>query len=323
MPYNRFGMKSAESSSGNHSHGHHGHSHAVDPGADSRYLTLALALIVAFMIGEVTAAFFSHSLALIADAGHMVTDAAAVAAALWTLHLARRPADAGMTFGYRRAEVLSAALNGVTLVAVGAVILVEAVHRLFRPAGVQGTALVVVAAVGVAVNVAATVAVSRASMDRMDTAGAFAHLMTDVWAFAGTLIAGIIILATGFNRADSIASLVVVVLMARAGWPLLRNAGRILLEGAPEGVDLEVVRRHILELPEVTAVHDLHAWVVTSDLPAVSAHVVVSDACFASGSAPRLLDTLQACLAGHFDVGHSTFQLEAAGHVDHEAAFHD
>ena len=295
----------------------------MDPGADGRYLTAALVLIVAFMIGELTAAFLSHSLALIADAGHMLTDAAAVGAALWTVHLARRPPTTGMTFGYRRAEVLSAALNGVTLFAVGAVILVEAVHRLVHPAAIRGTALLVVAAVGVVVNLAATVAVGRANRDRLDVAGAFAHLVTDVWAFIGTLVAGIVIVTTGFERADSIASLVVVALMARAAWPLLRSAGRILLEGAPEGVDLEAVRHHILELPGVSAVHDLHAWVVTSDLPAVSAHVVVSDACFASGAAAQLLDELQSCLAGHFDVGHSTFQLEADGHTDHESSFHD
>jgi cobalt-zinc-cadmium efflux system protein len=334
-------MKSTESGSGNHSHehapgrgpvrrgdehgghDHGGHDHAANPGADSRYLGLALGLILAFMVVEIIVALFSHSLALIADAGHMLTDAASVAAALWTVHLARRPATAGMTFGYRRAEVLSAALNGVALIAVGAVILFEAVHRLVHPATVHGASLVIIAAVGVAVNAGATLSVSRANLDRLDVAGAFAHLMTDVWAFAGTLIAGIIILTTGFERADSIASVLVVALMARAAWPLLRSAGRILLEATPEGVDLDDVRRHILELPEVIAVHDLHAWVVTSDLPAVSAHVVVSDACFASGSAPRLLDDLQACLAGHFDVEHSTFQLEAAGHVDHETSFHD
>ncbi len=291
--------------------------------ADVRYLEVALGLILAFMVGEVVVAVLSRSLALIADAGHMLTDAGAIVAALWALRLARRPATTGMTYGYRRAEVLSAALNGVTLVAVGAVILVEAVHRLVHPAHVHGTALVVVAAVGVVVNLAATLAVGRANRSRLDVAGAFAHLVTDVYAFAGTLVAGVVIVTTRFERADSIASLVVVALMARAAWPLLRAAGRILLEGAPEGVDLDAVRAHILQLPEVAAVHDLHAWVVTSDLPAVSAHVVISEDCFASGAAPRLLDQLQSCLAGHFDVEHSTFQLEAAGHVDHEPAFHD
>jgi cobalt-zinc-cadmium efflux system protein len=304
-------------------HAHTGHDHGVRPDADVRYLRIALGLILAFMVGEIVVAVLSDSLALIADAGHMLTDAGAIVAALWTLHLAGRPATTDMTYGYRRAEVLSAALNGITLVAVGAVILVEAVHRLVHPAAVHGTALVIVAAVGVVVNLAATVAIGRANRARMDIAGAFAHLVTDVYAFVGTLVAGIVILTTGFTRADSIASLIVVALMARAAWPLLRVAGRILLEGAPEGVDLDSVRRHILELPGVAAVHDLHAWVVTSDLPAVSAHVVISDDCFASGASARLLDMLQSCLAGHFDVGHSTFQLEAAGHTDHEPAFHD
>jgi cobalt-zinc-cadmium efflux system protein len=303
--------------------GHAGHDHGVDRDADARYLTVALVVILTFMVGEVVVAVLSHSLVLLADAGHMLTDAGAIGAALWTVHLVRRPATDAMTYGLQRAEVLSAALNGVTLVAVGLVILVEAVERLVHPAVVHGVPLLVVAAVGVGVNVAATVAVGRANRSRLDVAGAFAHLVTDIWAFAGTLVAGAVIVVTGFQRADSIASLLVVGLLGRAAWPLLRSAGRILLEGTPEGVDLEVVRRHILDLPDVRAVHDLHAWVVTSDLPAVSAHVVVGDDCFASGAAPRLLDDLQSCLAGHFDVEHSTFQLEPAGHLDHEPVCHD
>ncbi|MBV9660964.1 MAG: cation diffusion facilitator family transporter, partial [Acidimicrobiales bacterium] len=154
-------------------------------------------------------------------------------------------------------------------------------------------------------------------------AGAFAHLVTDLWAFAGTAAAAVVVITTGLQRADAIASLLVVGLMVHAAWGLLRASGRILLEAAPEDVDLQEVRDHILELPEVTSVHDLHAWVVTSDLPAVSAHVVIADACFANGMAPQVLDQLQACLAGHFDVEHSTFQLEPAGHVDHESPQHE
>jgi cobalt-zinc-cadmium efflux system protein len=316
-------MKNIESDSGNRSQHHDHHDHSMGRDADARYLGIALGLILAFMVGEVIVAFASHSLALLADAGHMLSDAGAIGASLYTVRLLRRPASSAMTYGWRRAEILSAAINGLTLLAVGVVILAEAVDRLFNPAHVRGTAMLVVAAVGVVVNLAATLSVKRASRDRMDIAGALAHLVTDVWAFAGTFVAGLIILLTGFDRADPIASILVVALMLRAAWPLLRDTGRILLEGAPEGVDLDVVRGHILGVPEVVAVHDLHAWVVASDLPAVSAHVVVADRTFADGDAPRLLDQLQACLSGHFDVAHSTFQLEIAGHAEHEQNCHD
>ena len=143
-------------------------------------------------------------------------------------------------------------------------------------------------------------------------------MLTDLYGFIGTAIAGIVIITTGFTRADAIASLIVVVLMAKAAWELLRDSGRVLLEAAPEGMDLEQVHAHLGELPHVLEVHDLHAWTVTSGLPVLSAHVVVEDTCFSGGHAPRLLDQLQACLAGHFDIEHSTFQLEAAAHAAHE-----
>jgi cobalt-zinc-cadmium efflux system protein len=228
-----------------------------------------------------------------------------------------------MTFGFKRAEILSAAINGVTLAVVGAVLLVTAVSRLIHPVNVRGGLVVIVAAVGVAVNLAATGLLSRANRNRLNIAGAFAHLVTDLYAFVGTGIAGVVILLTGFDRIDPIASLVVVALMARASWRLLDASGRILLEAAPEDVDLEEVRSHILGLPEVTEVHDLHAWVVTSDMPALSAHVVLDDSCFDNGLAPQVLDELQACLEGHFDVAHSTFQLEPASHRAHESPQHD
>lgn len=299
------------------------HHHGAGPGSDVRALGVALGLIVGFMVAEVVAAALSGSLALLADAGHMLTDAAALAVAIWAARLATRPASATMTYGFKRVEILSAALNGLTLVVVSALITFEAVRRLIHPNAVDGTALVVVAVAGVVVNAAATAALGRADRSRLNIAGAFAHLITDLWAFLATLVAGIVILATGFERADAVASVVAVVLMGRAAWGLLRRSAVILLEGTPEGVDLDVVRAHLLGLPEVASVHDLHAWVVTSDLPAVSAHVVVNDECFANGLAPWVLDQMQACLAGHFDVEHSTFQLEPAGHIDHEHAPHD
>ncbi len=303
-------------------HGDH-HHHAVGAGADRRYLGVALALITGFMVLEATLAVVAGSLVLLADAGHMLTDAGAIGASLWAVRLAERPAAGRMTFGFKRAEILSAAVNGITLVAVGALILFEAIVRLLHPVAVRGGVVLAVAGVGVAVNLAAAASLRRADRSRLNIAGAFAHLVTDLWAFLGTLVAGVVILTTGFERADAIASLVVVALMATAAWRLLRASGHILLEGAPEGVDLDEIRAHLLGVPEVTAVHDLHAWVVTSDLPALSAHIVVEHACFANGEAPRVLDRLQACMAGHFDVEHSTFQLEPAGHAAHEVGSHD
>jgi cobalt-zinc-cadmium efflux system protein len=157
----------------------------------------------------------------------------------------------------------------------------------------------------------------------LNVEGAFQHILTDLYGFIGTAVAGLVVLTTGWSRADPVASLVVVVLVLRAAWSLLRESGRVLLEGTPESVDLDEVRAHLFELPEVLAVHDLHAWTLTSSLPALSAHIVVTDDCLTGGSVAQVLDHLQNCLANHFDVKHSTFQLEAASHADHEPGMHD
>jgi cobalt-zinc-cadmium efflux system protein len=293
-----------------------------DHGHDERRLTIACALIATFMVAEVVAAFLASSLALLADAGHMLTDAIALVMAIVALRLARRPAHGRWTFGYGRAEVLSAAINGVTLLVVAAVVLVEAVKRLVYPSDVAGTPLVVVASAGLVVSLVATFVLSGADRRSLNIAGAFAHVATDAAAFAATIVAGVVVLTTGAQRADPVAALFVVALMSRAAWSLLRDSGHVLLEGAPANVDLTELRAHLLETSYVVAVHDLHAWTSGSRLPSVSAHVVIDDACFADGRSPQLLDELQGCLAGHFDVEHSTFQLEPASHAAHEAGMH-
>jgi cobalt-zinc-cadmium efflux system protein len=298
------------------------HHHGVTADADRRYLTLALGLILAFIVGEVAAAAVSGSLALFADAGHMLIDAVALGGALVAIALARRPAQGSWTFGLERAEILSAAGNGVTLLVVAALIGFEAVRRLIEPPQVEGLVVLVVALVGVVVNLAATASLARANRSSLNVEGAFQHILTDLYAFAATAVAGAVIVTTGFRRADPIASLVVVALMLRAAAGLLRASGRVLLEAAPEHVDLTEVRSHLLDAPHVVAVHDLHVVTITSGLPVLTAHVVVSDECFATGAAGRVLDELQGCLAGHFDVEHSTFQLEPSGHDDHEAGTH-
>lgn len=294
----------------------------VTRATDRRYLAIAMALILGFMAVEVLMAVLAGSIALLADAGHMLTDAGALALAIWASRLAERPTTDVWTFGFKRAEVVSAAVNGVALLLTAGLILLEAVERLLHPFPVHGIVLVVVASGGVVVNLAATLVLARANRSSLNIAGAFAHLLTDLWAFLGTAIAGLVIVWTHFQRADAIAALCIVVLMLGAARDLLKDSGRVLLEAAPAAVDLTAVRRHLLEAPHVIDIHDLHAWVVTSDLPALSAHVVVSEGCFADGHAPQILDELQSCLAGHFDLEHSTFQLEPPGHVSHEASRH-
>ena len=227
-----------------------------------------------------------------------------------------------MDLRFRRAEILSALANGVTLLVIAAVIGYEAIRRLIHPPDVPGLPLLTVALVGVAVNVAATVVLHRANRTSLNVEGAFRHILTDLYAFIGTALAGVVILTSGFTRADPIASLVVVVLMVHAGGGLVRDAGRVLLEAAPSHVDLDDVVAHLTDTEHVLGVHDLHVWTVTSELPALSAHVVVEGACFSDGHAPQILDALQHCLLGHFDVAHSTFQLETAGHGEHEQGRH-
>jgi cobalt-zinc-cadmium efflux system protein len=300
----------------------HDHQHGVSVGADRRHLWVALLLLLAFMVGEVVAAVLSGSLALLSDAGHMLSDVGAIAAALWAMRLAARPAAGKWTFGWKRAEIISAAGNGITLLVVAGIIGVEAVRRLVHPPDVEGGVVLVVALVGVAVNIVAAWVLARANRSSLNIEGAYQHILTDLYGFIGTVVAGAVIVVTGWTRADPIASLVVVALMLRAAYGLLRDSGRVLLEAAPEGMDLSEVRRHLLEPGHVLDVHDLHVWTVTNGLPTLSCHVVIDDSCFRDGHAPALLDELQDCLHGHFDVEHSTFQLEPASHAAHEPGTH-
>jgi cobalt-zinc-cadmium efflux system protein len=298
------------------------HAHGPGPNSDRRYLLTALIMLAAFMAAEVITAVLSGSLALLSDAGHMLSDVGAIAGALWAIALAARPPSGKWTYGLKRAEILSAAANGITLLVVAGIVTAEAITRLIHPPAVDGGPVIAVAVAGVVVNVAASWVLARANRSSLNVEGAFRHVLTDLYGFIGTVIAGIIIVTTGFTRADAIASLLVVALMVKAAWELLRDSGRVLLEAAPEDMDLEDLRAHLAEVPHVLGVHDLHAWTVTSGQPALSAHVVIEDSCFNDGHAPRLLDQLQSCLIGHFDVEHSTFQLEAAVHASHEPGTH-
>jgi len=292
-----------------HGHGSGGHSHIRD-GTDARALTIALALILAFMTGEVVAGIVASSLALLSDAAHMLTDAAALALALFALRIARRPPRGAMTYGFGRVEILSAQANGITLVLLGLWIVFEAIHRLVSPSGVHGAIVVVVALVGIVVNLAATFVLAGASRESLNVEGSFQHILTDLFAFVATAIAGGIILATGFVRADAIASLLVAASMLYAGTRLAIASGRVFLEAAPEGLDPQQIGRTLAAQPGVVEVHDLHVWEVTSGFPSLSAHVVVG----AGRDCHELRRALQQELVERYGLRHTTLQ------VDHEAA---
>jgi cobalt-zinc-cadmium efflux system protein len=271
-----------------------------------RPLALALGLILGLMAGEIVFGFVAGSLALLADAGHMLTDAAALALALGAATMAARPPHGRWTFGYRRLEILAAHVNGITLVVVGVVIVYTAVRRLVDPPEVRGGIVLVVALAGIAVNLVAAALLHRPSRDSLNVRGAFLHVATDLAAFAGTAAAGAIVLATGWNRADPVASLVVAALIFWSAVVLLRDSSRILLEVAPE--EPREVAEAMLAVPHVTDVHDLHVWTVGSGFPSISAHVLVEQG--ADCHAIRL--ELANLLRDRFGLSHSTLQVEHA-----------
>jgi cobalt-zinc-cadmium efflux system protein len=288
-----------------HDHHHHGHAHAGT--ADGRRLGLALALILGFMAVEVVVGFLASSLALLSDAAHMLTDAGAIALALAAARLAGRPAQGGFTFGLKRAEILSAQINGVTLVALATAIVVEGIRRLISPPDVEGAAVLAVALAGIVVNLLATFILSGANRRSLNVEGAFQHVVTDLYAFIATAIAGGVILATGFRAADGIAALFVAALMLRSGWGLLRESGRVLLEAAPRGLDPQEIGRSLASEAHVVEVHDLHVWEVTSGMPSLSAHVTVRAGCDTQAHRRRLAELLRE----RFGIDHSTLQVEA------------
>ena len=284
---------------------HHGHGHLAT--ANGRRLGVALALILGFMAVEVVVGILASSLALLSDAAHMLTDAGAIALALVAARLAGRPAQGGFTFGLKRAEILSAQINGVTLVALAAVIVFEGIRRLVSPPDVDGTAVLVVAVAGIGVNLLATIVLAGADRRSLNVEGAFQHVLTDLYAFIATAVAGAVILATGWGQADGIAALMVAALMFRSGWGLLRESGRVLLEAAPRGLDPQEIGRTLASEPHVVEVHDLHVWEVTSGMPSLSAHVTVGAGCDTQSHRRRLSGLLQE----RFGIEHTTLQVEA------------
>jgi len=292
-----------------HTHGAHdhaGHAHGVSADADYRYLSIAFALIVGFMILEVVVGILARSLALLSDAAHMLTDAGALALSLVVIKYVQRPGGETLTYGRRRAEVLSGQANGAVLLVLGLLVIYEAISRLIAPPDVAGVPVIVVAAAGVVVNVIAAWVLAKANRQSLNVEGSFQHIITDLYAFIGTLVAGFVIVTTGFDRADAIASLAVAVLMLRSGYQLQRKAIRVLLEGAPDTMLPGEVGVAMAHGEHVKEVHDLHVWELAPGHPILTAHVLVAPGvdCHAVRRA------LEAMLTRHFHIAHTTLQVD-------------
>jgi cobalt-zinc-cadmium efflux system protein len=288
---------------------HTGHTHALRADADRGRLAIALGLIVAFVAVEIGAGVIAHSLALLSDAGHMLTDAAAIAFSLVAIGLAARPARGAMTFGLKRVEILSAQANGVTLLILAGFIAYEGIRRLFDPPTVRGWLILIVALVGVLVNLLAAWTLAQANRESLNIEGSFQHIVTDLYGFIGTAVAAAVILLTGFQRADPIVSLLIAGLMTRSGIALLKASGRIFMEAAPEDLDPQAIGRALVAQPEVVEVHDLHVWEITSGFPALSAHVLVGRDCDCHAARRAM----EAMLHDRFALDHTTLQVDHAG----------
>ncbi|HZT83794.1 MAG TPA: cation diffusion facilitator family transporter [Gaiellaceae bacterium] len=285
----------------------HPHGHAYG-GGDARRLRLALALILGFMAAEIVVGILAHSLALLSDAAHMLTDAGALAMSLVVLRLAAQPARGNRTFGLRRSEILSAQANGAALLVLAGLIVYGAVRRLVSPPNAHGGAILVVALVGIGVNLLATWQLAGANRRSLNIEGSFQHVLNDLFAFIATAVAGGVILATGWVRADAVAALVVAGLMLRASWRLLRDSGRVLLDIAPVGLPVNEIGSAMVGHPGVVEVHDLHVWEVTTEFPTLSAHVLVEPGADCHG----IRRELEALLRDRFGLEHTTLQIEHA-----------
>jgi len=284
------------------------HAHSHDRSTDARRLAVALALILAFMAGEVVAGILAHSLALLSDAAHMLTDAGALAVSLFVLRLAALPAGGNRTFGLRRSEILSAQANGAALLVLAGLIVYGAVRRLVAPPQPSGTVIVVVALMGIGVDLLATWQLAGANRGSLNIEGSFQHVLNDLFAFVATAVAGAMILATGWVRADAVAALLVAALMLWASWRLLRDSGRVLLDIAPAGLPVEEIGTAMASHRGVVQVHDLHVWEVTTEFPTLSAHVLVEPGADCHG----IRGELEQLLRERFGLEHTTLQVEHA-----------
>ncbi|WP_328437331.1 cation diffusion facilitator family transporter [Streptomyces sp. NBC_00444] len=302
----------------------HGHAHGAAAGgtATAAYrgrLRVALSITLGVMVVEIVGGIVADSLALVADAAHMATDALGLGMALLAIHFSSRPATGKRTFGYARAEILAALANCLLLLGVGGYVLFEAIQRFFTPAGTEGGPMIVFGLIGLVANLVSLTLLMRGQKESLNVRGAFLEVAADALGSVAVLISAAVILTTGWQAADPIASLVIGLMIVPRTMKLLRETLDVLLESAPKDVDMAEVRAHILALDGVEDVHDLHAWTITSGMPVLSVHVVVrSDVLNAIGH-EKMLHELQGCLGDHFDVEHCTFQLEPHGHAEHEA----
>lgn len=287
----------------------HAHNHGVSADADRRWLAFALALIATFMVAEVIVGVIAGSLALITDAGHMLTDAASIVLALIAIRLAARPAKGSYTYGLKRAEILSAQANGITLLLLACYFVFEGVRRLISPHEVAGGLVFVTAVIGIAVNVAATWCISKANRSSLNVEGAYQHILNDLFAFIATAIAGAVVWLTGFVQADAIAALVVAALMVKAGWGLVRASGRIFLEASPQGIDPDGVGTQLVAVDAVQEIHDLHIWEITSGQTALSAHILVAR----NADCHAVRADLEALLHTEHGIDHTTLQVDHIG----------
>jgi cobalt-zinc-cadmium efflux system protein len=290
--------------------------------AHRKRLLVVLVITFVVLIAEVIGGLIAGSLALLADAGHMLTDSTGLIMALIAAALATRAATVRRTFGLQRAEVLAALANALLLVGGAVWVIIMAVERLRNPAEIRSGLMLAVAVVGVLANLAGLLVLRPAQSTSLNMRGAYLEVFGDLVGSLAVIIAAVLILITGWTPFDAIASLAIVVLIIPRAWSLLREVVDVLLEATPHGVDLEEVRDHIRRVRGVVDVHDLHAWTITSGVPVLSAHVIVDHACISEGRSGEVLDRLGECLGGHFDVSHCTFQLEPVGHQEHEAAHH-
>jgi cobalt-zinc-cadmium efflux system protein len=280
----------------------------VSAAADRKLLSGALALIVGFMVAEVIVGFAAGSLALVTDAAHMLTDAIAIALALLAIRLAAKPPVGGFTYGFKRVEILSAQANGITLLLLAVYFVYEAVNRLIHPPEVKGALVLITGVVGIVVNILATWLISKANRTSLNVEGAFQHILNDLFAFVATAIAGLVVLLTGFARADAIAAFVVAALMLKAGIGLVRDSGRIFLEAAPTAIDPQALGAELCGVQGVVEVHDLHVWEITSGEPAASAHILVAEGL----DCHQIRMRIEEVLAERHNLTHSTLQVDHA-----------
>lgn len=290
--------------------------------ANRRRLVVVLLLTGSVLLVELIGAWVTGSLALLADAGHMFTDVSGLLLAVLAITFASRPATPRRSFGYYRLEILAATVNAVLLTVVAVGILLEAWQRWQDPAPVAGTAMLGFAVVGLVVNLIGLALLHRGARQSLNVKGAYLEVLGDTFGSVAVIAAAAVIAATGWLRADTLASVLVALMILPRAAALLREAIDVLLQATPTDLDPEEVRRHIVAVPGVVDAHDLHIWTLTSGMPVMSVHVVVTDEVIAAGRGGQVLDQLGACLHEHFDVAHSTFQLEPRGHLDHEPTPH-